>query len=72
MFKATDILNSTSPEFTAELGPSKTDIRAVFAVENLQLIDADYDVNISSEGIVQFVTNQPVPLVYWAVTEVVE
>ena len=65
---ATDINNSSSDEFTTELGETSLTFNMVFKIENLKLFSGDYNVEITSKGISKF-THTSTPLQYFIATE---
>ena len=65
---ATDINNSSSDEFTTELGETNLTFNMVSKIENLKLFNGDYNVEITSKGISKF-THTSTPLQYFIATE---
>ena len=65
---ATDINNSSSDEFTTELGETSLTFNMVFKIENLKLFSGDYNVEITSKGISKFI-HTSTPLQYFIATE---
>jgi hypothetical protein len=65
---ATDINNSSSDEFTTELGETTFTYNFVFKIENLKLFSGDYNVEITSKGISKF-THTSTNLHYYIATE---
>ena len=65
---ATDINNSSSDEFTTELGETSLTFNMVFKIENLKLFNGDYNVEITSKGISKF-THTSTKLHYYIATE---
>ena len=65
---ATDIHNSSSDEFTTELGETSLTFNMVFKIENLKLFSGDYNVEITSKGISKF-SHTSTNLQYFIATE---
>jgi len=65
---ATDTKNETSNTFEREVGTTDKTFRMVFKVENLKLLQGNYDVEISSQRISHFSTNNG-QVQYWIATE---
>jgi hypothetical protein len=64
---ATDIKNPTSNEFSVDIGESTgATFTFVFKTENLKMVIADYDVEISSKGISSFKSPS---IQYWIAIE---
>ena len=64
--KAVDMKNPTADSFIVEIGETDQTFNAVFKSENFKLMDATYEVSISSKGISQFATTG---MTYWIATE---
>jgi hypothetical protein len=64
--KAVDMKNPTADSFVVEIGETDQTFNAVFKSENFKLMDATYEVSISSKGISQFATTG---MTYWIATE---
>jgi hypothetical protein len=65
---ATNSKNTTSHQFSYEVGKTSDHFKMVFKVENLKLIAGTYDVSISSSRIAKFIL-QDQSLSYWIATE---
>ena len=65
---ATNSKNTTSHQFSYEVGKTSDHFKMVFKVENLKLIAGTYDVSISSSRIAKFIL-QDQTLSYWIATE---
>ena len=61
-------VDSSSDEFTTELGETSLTFNMVFKIENLKLFNGDYNVEITSKGISKF-THTSTPLQYFIATE---
>ena len=61
-------MDSSSDEFTTELGETSLTFNMVFKIENLKLFNGDYNVEITSKGISKF-THTSTPLQYFIATE---
>ena len=64
--KAVNIKNPTADSFSVEIGETDQTFNAVFKSENFKLMDATYEVSISSKGISQFAATG---MTYWIATE---
>jgi hypothetical protein len=64
--KAVDMKNPTADSFVVEVGETDQTFNAVFKSENFKLMDATYEVSISSKGISQFAAGG---MTYWIATE---
>ena len=61
--------NDTSNTFDIVVGQSATaDYTFYFKVENLKMLDGDYDVSVSSKSISHF-KNKKLPVEYWIALE---
>lgn len=65
-FKATDVKNPSSNEYSIEVGTTDKIFSAVFKLENLRMIPGDYQVSISSKGISKF---EGEAATYWVAIE---
>ena len=65
-FVATDTKNPTSNEFSTTVGGTGDTFEFVFKVENMKMIQDDYEVEISSQGIAHFSGSM---VEYWVATE---
>lgn len=65
---ATNTKNTTSHEFSYNVGSTSDTFKMVFKVENLKLISGTYDVIISSSRLAQFTLTDGT-LTYWVATE---
>ena len=65
---ATDVNNSSSDEFKTELGETDKTFNMVFKIENLKILDGNYEVFVSSKGISNF-KNKDVDLEYFIALE---
>lgn len=65
---ATNVKNSTTNEFSVDVGQTSAIFNMIFKTENLKFMPLDYQVNISSMGVAQF-TNSQNHLDYWVATE---
>jgi hypothetical protein len=63
---ATDTKNPTSNEFSRTVGEHGSEFRFIFKTENLKFIMNDYQVQISSQGIAHFKSEN---VEYWVATE---
>lgn len=63
---ATDTKNPTSNEFSRVVGEHGAQFQFIFKTENLKFIQNDYDVEVSSQGIGHFKSNN---VEYWVATE---
>lgn len=65
---ATNTKNTTSHEFSYEVGKTSKRFKMVFKVDNLKLISGTYEVTISSKRIARFVIADS-SITYWIATE---
>lgn len=65
---ATNTKNTTSHQFSYEVGKTDQKFKMVFKVENLKLISGTYDVTISSKRLAQFAIADG-SITYWIATE---
>lgn len=65
---ATNTKNTTSHQFSYEVGKTTDKFKMVFKVENLKLISGTYDVTISASRIARFALTDG-SLTYWVATE---
>lgn len=65
---ATNSKNTTSHEFSYEVGQTENKFNMVFKVDNLKLISGTYDVIISSSRIAKFTLSDET-MTYWIATE---
>lgn len=63
---ATDSKNPTSNEFSRTVGEHGAKFRFIFKTENLKFISNDYEVEVSSQGIAHFKSEN---VEYWVATE---
>ena len=67
ILKVCDKKNDTSNSFDiVELKTLRTDYTFYFKVENMKMLDGDYDVSVSSKSISHF-KNKKLPIEYWIV-----
>jgi len=66
--EAINVSNKNSDTFNIFLKATDLDFRMVFKIENLKLMNFDYNVSISSKGIAQFTSNT---VTYWVATDAV-
>jgi copper(I)-binding protein len=52
--QAVDVKNSSSSNFSVEVGETENIFRVIFKADNMKMIPGDYDVSISSKGISHF------------------
>lgn len=52
--QAVDVKNSSSSNFSVEVGETQNAFRVIFKADNMKMITGDYDVRISSKGISHF------------------
>jgi hypothetical protein len=52
--QAVDVKNSSSSNFSVEVGETENTFRVIFKADNMKMIPGDYDVSISSKGISHF------------------
>jgi len=65
---AIDIKNQDSDEFSVDVGDTASEFQTIFNYENLKIVNADYDVSISTDGISHF-SRVSGNLDYWIATE---
>ena len=65
---STNTKNTTSHQFSYEVGKTEKRFKMVFKVENLKLISGTYEVTISSKRIARFVLSDG-SMTYWIATE---
>ena len=64
--KAVDMKNPTADFFSVRVGSTDQTFNAVFKIDNIKMIDSDYEVTVSSKGISQFTSGG---ISYWIATE---
>jgi len=65
---ATNAKNTTTNEFSVEVGETNATFNMIFKTENLKFMSYDYQVKISSKGVAQF-SSEENSLDYWVATE---
>ena len=65
---ALDSRNDGSNTFEYEVGEAKANYRMVFKIENLKILDRDYEVRVSAKGISHFKSTAD-DVEYWIATE---
>jgi hypothetical protein len=69
VLKVCDKKNDTSNSFDITVGQNATaDYTFYFKVENMKMLDGDYDVSVSSKSISHF-KNKKLPIEYWIALE---
>ena len=65
---AIDVKNADSDVFSIDVGETSLEFQTIFNYENLKIVNADYDVSISTDGISHF-SRVAGNLDYWIATE---
>jgi len=65
---AIDVKNADSDVFSIDVGETSSEFQTIFNYENLKIVNADYDVSISTDGISHF-SRVAGNLDYWIATE---
>jgi len=65
---ALDSRNEGSNTFMCEVGKAEVDYRMIFKIENLKILNRDYDVRVSAKGISHF-KSKTGDVEYWIATE---
>jgi len=65
---AIDSRNDGSNKFEYEVGQTDTDYRMIFKIENLKILNRDYEVRVSAKGISHFKSKDG-DVEYWIATE---
>ena len=65
---ALDSRNEGSNNFMSEVGKSEANYRMIFKIENLKILNRDYEVRVSAKGIAHFASKTG-DVEYWIATE---